>query len=242
MPTSYPDSEIEALVSALHGVMASSVILDGDGRVEEIHVLAEARIHPKQIVRNIESALSAGLGVIVDRRAISVAQVREEHRQGVSEALSGEADTDEATSHATGFDTAATPPPEDPAAGRFVFVGYDARTQPDLEAVCRVSIKRGNEVVSGTGSGPSTQLGRAQAAANAVFAAIALAVGDNVIGLEGVTVVESHGRQFVLVAAHATFARSTVPLTGVSALLKSPEESAILAALQATNRWNEING
>jgi hypothetical protein len=229
---SYPETEIEGLITALHGVMASRVVMDGNGRVEEIHVLAGSRTHPKQIVRNIESALSAGLGLVVDRRAISVAQVRPEHGELVSETLNGSADEPEAV---------ATPAAaEDDVAGRFIFVGYDARTQPDLEAACRVSIRRGNSVYSGTGDGPSTPLGRAQAAARAVFAAIATARRADSIGLEGVTILESHGHEFVLIGAHAIVGRSSVPLTGIAALQKTPEEAAILAALQATNRWNEI--
>jgi hypothetical protein len=226
----YPASEIEELVTALHGVMATSVVLDGSGRIEEIHVLANSRTHPKQIVRNIESALSAGLGVVVDRRAISVAQVRPEHDDLVSDALDEPDETPPATSD-----------PDDVAGGRFIFVGYDARTQPDLEAACRVSIRRGNTVFSGSGNGPSTPLGRAQSAARAVFAAIATARRSDSMGLEGVTIAESHGRSYVLVAAHVGAGRGTVPLTGIAALQKSPEEAAILAALQATNRWNELD-
>jgi hypothetical protein len=235
MPT-YPESELEGLISALHGVMASSVVLDASGRVEEIHVLADAQMHPKQIVRNIESALSAGLGVTVDRRLISVAQVRPEHEaslleeEALAEAEAAEAEAD-----------AAAQKPVDVAKGRFVFIGYDARTQPDLEAACRVTIRRGNAVFSGSGVGPSTPLGRGQAAARAVFAAIATARRSDTLGLEGVTVLESHGRPFMLVAANATSGRSSVPLTGVAALHRSPEEAAILAALQATNRWNELD-
>src|SRR5690606_3029805 len=74
----YPPSEIEGLIAALRGVLAARVSLGDTGHLEEIHVLAAEDLHPKQIVRNIESALSAGLGVTVDRRMISVAQVREE--------------------------------------------------------------------------------------------------------------------------------------------------------------------
>jgi hypothetical protein len=231
---SYPQSELEALVTALHGVMASSVVLDSTGRIEEIHVLAEARIHPKQIVRNIESALSAGLGVTVDRRIISVAQVRPEQEDALRE---------EEALAAAEIDQHPPPPvPDDTATGRFIFVGYDARTQPDLEAACRVTLRRGNEAYSGSGTGPGTPLGRGQAAARAVFAAIATARASQSLGLEGVSVIESHGKPYVLVAAHATAGRSSVPLTGIASLHRSPEEAAILASLQATNRWNELDG
>jgi predicted TIM-barrel enzyme len=135
-----------------------------------------------------------------------------------------------------------TDPRDAAIATRYVFVGYDARTQPDLEAACRVTIRRGAEVISGTGNGPSTTLGRAQAAARAVFAAIAAARRDDMLGLEGATLVETHGRAYVLVAAHAAEGRESLPLTGAAALHRSPEEAAILASLQATNRWAELDG
>ncbi|MGH7464062.1 MAG: hypothetical protein ACREK1_02740 [Longimicrobiales bacterium] len=232
----YPASEIEGLIAALRGVLAARVTLDPFDQIEEIHVLAAERLHPKQIVRNIESALSAGLGITVDRRTVSVAQVR----------------ADDADAY-TPDDAAALQLPQDPApvsertdeeniAVRYVFVGYDARTQPDLEAACRVTIRRGTEVISGSGSGPSTPLGRAQAAARAVFSAISAARRDHTLGLEGVTLVQSHGRDFVLVAATAAAGRESLPLTGAAALHRSPEEAAILASLQATNRWSEIDG
>jgi hypothetical protein len=228
---SYPESEIEGLIAALHGVLAARVSATPMGRVEEIHVLADDRMHPKQIVRNIESALSAGLGLTVDRRIISVAQVR-------PDAESGD------TTHPAAPEPVALPATasQDSIAGRYIFVGYDARTQPDLQAMCRVTIRHDKQVFSGSGAGPSTQLGRAQSAARAVFAAIATARQSESLGLEGVTLVDSHGRGHVLVAAHAIVGRSTVPLTGIAALHRSPEEAAILASLQATNRWNELDG
>lgn len=238
----HPESEIEGLLTALNGVLAARVAVGAGGRVEEIHVLADAVTHPKQIVRNVESALSAGLGVVVDRRLISVAQLRGE------DAGAYIVPPEEVATAAPSPEQAAAPvqqrqPVEsaDPAAGRFVFVGYDARTQPDLEAACRVTIRRDHEVFSGTGNGPSTALGRAQSAARAVFAAIATARHSQSLDLEGVTLVESHGRSYVLVAAHAMAGRSSVPLTGIASLHRSPEEAAILASLQATNRWNEFD-
>jgi hypothetical protein len=75
-----------------------------------------------------------------------------------------------------------------------------------------------------------------------VFSAICAARHDHMLGLEGVTLVESHGRDFVLVAASAASGRDPLLLTGAASLHRSPEEAAILASLQATNRWSEIDG
>jgi hypothetical protein len=249
----YPATEIEGLIAALTGVRAARVTLSDVGRVQEIHVLAEPRTHPKQIVRNVESALSAGLGVTVDRRYISVAQVKDEpepEEPPAAEAAHPEPAVADVAHHPEPAAADVARHPEQLAAaqqsdasiGRYIFVGYDARTQPDLETDCRVTIRHQNAVFSGNGEGPSTPLGRAQAAARAVFDAIATARESHSLDLEGVTLVESHGRTYVLVAAHAITGRSTVALTGAAALHRSPEEAAILASLQATNRWNELSG
>jgi hypothetical protein len=48
----------------------------------------------------------------------------------------------------------------------------------------------------------------------------------------------SRGRSFVIVAAHVLLDRENVRLAGAAPLTRSPEEAAILAALQATNRWS----
>lgn len=256
-PPTYPAAEIEALIAALTGVLAARVVLNAIGHIDEIHVLADEQLQPKQIVRNIESALGAGLAVSIDRRIVSVAQLDDAGVAAFQQDLEAAAATNgDHTAHvppspATASDDVAQnddghqpddAPRDTELPLRYIFVGYDARTQPDLEATCRVTIRRGDEVISGSGSGPCTPLGRAQAAARAVFAAIATARQDHALGLEGATVVDSHGRAFVLVAAHASIGRDSMPLTGVAALHRSPEEAAILAALQATNRWAELDG
>lgn len=222
----YPESEIEGLLSALTGVLAARVTVNTFGRIEEVHVLADARFHPKQIVRNVESALSAAFDLGVDRRLISVAQVRPEESEVLDE-LSHEVEANAE---------------QDSARARYVFIGFDARTQPDLETACRVTIRRDREAFSGSGSGPSTLVGRAQAAARAVFAAIAAARTDQDLELEGATIVESNGRSYVLISATGRLGRHGHLLTGAAPLHRSPEEAAILAALQATNRWAEIDG
>ena len=47
------------------------------GEVSEVHILAQAGLQPKQLVRNIESALLAQLGLKIDHRKISIAQTAE---------------------------------------------------------------------------------------------------------------------------------------------------------------------
>ena len=64
----------ENLIAGLTGILSARVVVTPLGEVSEIHVLTSSEIQPKQVVRNIESALMAQLGVKIDHRKISVAQ------------------------------------------------------------------------------------------------------------------------------------------------------------------------
>ncbi|MCL7992032.1 MAG: hypothetical protein M8840_12970, partial [marine benthic group bacterium] len=67
---------IEKLLVELEGVGSLKIVPDGHGGIDEIHVLSSSSLGPKQIVRNIESALLAEFGLQVDHRKISIARVR----------------------------------------------------------------------------------------------------------------------------------------------------------------------
>lgn len=63
----------ERLITSLTGVVSARVVLNQSGHVDEIHVLATDEVVPKQVVRNVQSALIAELETRVDHRKISVA-------------------------------------------------------------------------------------------------------------------------------------------------------------------------
>jgi hypothetical protein len=234
------DQDIERLIQSLTGIHSASVISSEPGRPEEIHVLCAANLSAKQVVRNIESALSAGLGLLIDRRIVSVAQLREPldahaapngRHTAPPPAVRPEPP---APRPQPAGDAPATPPQR-----RFAFVGYEARSNDLDGAVCEVRIRRNRRIFSAAAAGANSVHGRATAAARALFDALCQALPDEPVGFDGVAIVEAGGRTFVLVAAHALRGRDATPLTGVAALRRSPEETAILAALQAANRWTE---
>lgn len=227
------EQEIERLLGSLEGIASARVTVDGYGRVTTVHILALPAFHPKQVVRNIESALSAGLGVVVDRRLISVAQLQ----PGADAPFAGDAAPAAVPEARTNGH--ALPQPERPR-GRLVFMSYDARTQPNHESLCRVTVRQDKEQFTGSATGNATPLGRAQAAARALFSAITEGRELDSFVLDDVAIVSSLGRTFVLVAAHARDGRELHPLTGVALLTRAPEEAAILAALQAVNRWSGL--
>lgn len=205
--------------------MSARAVVDDFGRLSEIHILASPEFHPKQIVRNIESALSAGLGILVDRRIISVAQLRSD---------AGTTFLDKPKTPVTKRTNETRQP------RRVVYVQYDAKASAPLDSHCRVVLLRGDDELSGTATGVNTAQGRADAAARAVLNALQSTGTMKELGLEGTALVQANGKTYVLVAARVIKGRQTRTLTGIATLNRSPEEAAIFAALQATNRIAEI--
>lgn len=70
-------AEIEQLVRQVRGVQAMRVVLDGQGQIEELHVVGTPERSPKSMVRDIESILYVRGRVRLNHRKISLVQVPE---------------------------------------------------------------------------------------------------------------------------------------------------------------------
>jgi hypothetical protein len=70
-----PLEDVEALIRSVDGVQRAKVTVNDWGAIEAIHVLGDQRRPAKRVIRDIESALAAQLGIMVDHRKISLAQV-----------------------------------------------------------------------------------------------------------------------------------------------------------------------
>ena len=68
--------QIEDVVRQLKDVVSTRAVLGPLGRIDELHVLVNPKRAPKQIARDIESALRAHLDVTLDFKKISIAQVQ----------------------------------------------------------------------------------------------------------------------------------------------------------------------
>lgn len=66
-------SDIETVIRSLININSARVVAER-GIIEEIHVLTDSSRAPKQVVRDIESALMAHFGIELDHKKISVAQ------------------------------------------------------------------------------------------------------------------------------------------------------------------------
>ena len=66
--------EVEQSLTAIPGVRAARLVPGYDREVDELHVVASVDRAPKQVVRDVQSALVARFGVTTDHRVVSVVQ------------------------------------------------------------------------------------------------------------------------------------------------------------------------
>lgn len=68
--------QIEDVVRQLKDVVSVRAVLGQAGRVDELHVLVNPKRAPKQVARDIESAVRAHLDFSLDYKKISIAQIQ----------------------------------------------------------------------------------------------------------------------------------------------------------------------
>jgi len=206
----------ENLLQTLQSVLSARVVVSPVGEITEVHVLASSGVSPKQVVRNVESALLAHLGIKVDHRKISVAQTAEVEP---IEALEESAVKAESRRRGVVYKTlelvAAAP--------------HRVRFAVTLEV-------DGREVV-GEEEAAETTRAKLQAAARAAVTALEQALPHGTFTLEGVKTVEAFGEELIVAGVHVVDGRETRLLTGTAQAKEASEQAAVLAVLDATNRW-----
>ena len=65
-------------------------------------------------------------------------------------------------------------------------------------------------------------------------------LADHSVELDGAKLVEAFDRHFVMAAVHGLGGREPVVLAGAVEIRDSAERSAVLAVLDATNRWADV--
>ena len=70
-----PDDLYRSLLLELPDVFAANVLMDDNAAICEIHIVAGLGRNPKQISRDVQSALLAAFNLRVDHRVISIAQL-----------------------------------------------------------------------------------------------------------------------------------------------------------------------
>ena len=220
--------EAERLLLSLPGVVSARVVARPGGDVDEIHLLTTTEVKPKQTVRNVESALLARLDLSIDHRKISVAQTSESP---------------------AGLPEAALPvhimPPPRPHESRLLFYGHQMESERSNQVRHRVEIEWQGERYTGEATAADLPRAKLEAVATATLRAVEGALAENLdenrhsptLSLDGVKIIEAFDRKFVLVAVHAMAGRNLSRLAGTNVADESMDRAAILATLQATDRW-----
>jgi hypothetical protein len=217
VPDPWGIKRAENLIASLTGVLSARVVVTPQGEVSEVHVLTLSDVQPKQVVRNIESALMAQLGLKIDHRKISVAQTADVRP---IEALQQEAITTRAKKRVV------------------VFHGLEVRpSERPQRVLVRVKLAFEDREAAAEELGTDTTRNRVEAAARAAASCLDELLPDNSIALEGAQIIEAFDRKFVLAAVHGLGGREAQLLTGTCEIRESAERSAVLAVLDATNRW-----
>ena len=231
-----PIQRAEELLATLPGVLSAKIIASSTGAIEEIHLLTTEEVAPKQTVRNVESALIAHLGLRVSHKKISVASTSET-RERMTPAGGTTLERTSGAMAAIGGPAVAP----DPKGRRvLLFEDIEVRRSRTKGVAVRVTLRRGDEQFVGEAEGVENERLRMELAARATLSAIAACGESRTLGLEGCKQVEAFEREFVFVGVTARYGRESALLTGSAEVKESPETSAVLAVLDATNRWMEL--
>jgi hypothetical protein len=227
---SWTIQEAERLLLSLQGVVSARIVARPGGVIEEIHLLTTMDVKPKQTVRNVESALLAHLDLSVDHRKISVAQTQDAVPEIPAPEIPIKVLPERERQHHE---------------SRVLFYGHSMETERSNQVKHRVEIEWHGERYTGEASAADLPRPKLEAVANATLRAVEQAVIQNLdenrqhpsLSLEGVKVVDAFDRRFVIVAVHAMAGRDHARLAGTNLADESTDRAAILATLQATDRW-----
>ena len=235
-----PIKRAEELILTLPGVISARIIAGDSGAIDQIHVLTTSELTPKQMVRNIESALIAHLAMRIDHRKISVATTSETKPKLLEPEVRVASPPPAAESE--GEQPVAQAPRTGPFARRLYFEDVEVRGSRSKGLSCRVTLRKGSASFIGEALGIEGDRSRVELAARATLLAISSADNrEGQLGVQGVKVFDAFDRTFVFVAVSVRSGRDNKVLTGSVEMRESAESAGVLAVLDATNRWIEHN-
>jgi hypothetical protein len=209
----------EAALRELPSVLGAYVREDINGHPREVHVLIGPGPDARFLAIDIREMLEERLGVPVDQRVISIAQLAE------TEFLD-QVRTPEAA-------------PARQAASRLRFDALETETRDGM-VIVRVRLSRGDQVVTGECTEVEVPQARLRGAAVATLNAVSAGSGERFrLQLENVSLVRSFGREYAMVvvlASAAELGRRPLSLFGAHPIEDAPEQGAALAVLKAINR------
>jgi hypothetical protein len=227
-------AELEAALGEIAEVRAARIVASPDGRIDEVHVLGLPGKAPKQLVRDVESCLIAGFGIMIDRRKISVAQIGIAERPAVPVQIAPvpepgpepELEVVPASEAITGAVSGT----------RLRVLGVHSDSD-SLRVSVRVRIDRDGVEADGEASGPAGTNMRqrlvAEATLRAVEASYELPGG---YAVEEVAVTMLGGRQVAVCSIVTVTAEGEEALSGSAIVRHTVESATVRATLDALNR------
>jgi hypothetical protein len=204
-------ADIEGTLARLRGIESVRLVTDEHSEIVEVHVLANQGRHPKQIGRDIESALFSEFGIPIDHRKISIAQVGEAEEAPVEARL-------RFVSIDYSIDRTSARARVTVGRGEETFVGAaSAPTGGDAnqeELVSRATLEAVQEFLRGTSVGQ-----------------------DNIVmELRDFSRTDSSGRSFFTATVRVRGERGDLDLIGSALIRDDPWRAAACATLDALNR------
>ena len=215
----------EAVLRELPSVLGAYVSEDMEGHPREVHLLVRSGPEPGSLARDIRNLLEERLGVPIDQRVISIAQLATEQMP--------EPESEEEPESA---------PARRPqgGGGRPIFAGLESTVAAGHVRVT-VRLEWRGEVAEGSAEAADTQPGRARAAATATLASAMEAAWNEELRfeLDFASLVQALDGEYVLVSVlgmSAALGRRPLPLVGAQPIEGDVESAAALATLKAVNR------
>lgn len=203
-------AEIERGLSDIAGVRAARVVAGDDGRIAEVHVLAAPGRAPKQLVRDIQSAVMTRFGISIDYRVVSVVQLERE------------------------IEPAEAAPANAAAAARPVLRRLSAETA-SFSTEIKVGVAVEGTEIDRTTRGPATA--GLRLVAEATVDAIADALRAEAVEVESAAVVPIASRQVALVVLRVLTGRGDHVVSGSAVIRRDPGDAVARATLAALNRF-----
>jgi hypothetical protein len=229
MPKTHTKEEAEAMLRELPSVVGAYVREDINGHPREVHLLIGPGPNPRHLARDVRDLLEERLGVPIDQRVISIAQL-----SVPADNLAGE------LGKLTGTTASPPPPPEPlPPEPRLRFDGIETETHGSTVSV-RVRLSQAGREARGEAVEVDIGYARLRAAASAtVIAASQLCAPRMRFQLDSTSPVRAFGREYVLatvLASSPLIGRRPVQLSGAQPVEDDADHAAALAALAALNR------
>lgn len=238
----------EAVLRELPSVLGAYVSEDMEGHPREIHLLVSDGPDPASLARDIRSLLEERLGIPIDQRVISIAQLAREPEGAAGVETGGAAEGATAPAAQGGSGAAAPAAGATPAASRRaaapesrpVFAGLESTTTSGHVTV-GVRLELHGEESEGVADAVDTQPGRARAAATATLRSAADAPWNDDLNfeLDFASIVQALDGEYVLVSVlgmASRLGRRPLPLVGAHPVESDVESAAALATLKAINR------